>query len=231
MAAPTIVAVGTAVGGAANVTPNIPSQMVNDIGVIWVECGAADTVTPPSGWAQITNSTVATGTPTKLTLLWRRLTGTDGNPTITDAGDHLAAQMIVIRGCPTSGNPWDVFFSSTELLTDTTVSITSTNTTVIDTLCMAGFSTGQDTSSTAGATGWANASFSSITERMDFWTAGGGGGGFAMATGVKPSIGATNATTATLSLTANFKAQIFIAFKPDTGSVATIPSLVTARWR
>ena len=217
MAAPTIVGVGAATNGAAAVTPAYPggyTAVADDVAVTWVECDSTDTLTPPTNWALIQASTVSSGTTTKLSAIWRRLTASEAAPTIADAGNHMQAQMIVIRGCVATGNPWDVVQPSQELVADTTVSITGVTTTVADTLIMAAFSTGQDIASTAGATGWTNANLTSLAEQMDGWTSAGTGGGFAMATGVKAAAGATGATTATLSLTANFKAQICIALKP-----------------
>jgi hypothetical protein len=156
-----------------------------------------------------------------LTCIWRRLTASEAAPTIADAGDHIHGRMIVIRGLATAGNPWDIALGTTELVADTTVSVTSGgSTTGTDRLIMAAFSTGQDTSSTAGATGWADATLANVTERMDNWALTGGGGGFAMATGEKATAGAVGPMTATLSLTANFKALLYIALRSQPAGLA-----------
>lgn len=233
MGMPSVVGVGAQAAGQAAVTPAFPvgyTAVADDIAVTFCECDTADTLTPPSGWAQVTQSNVSTGTaPTKLTAIWRRIVGGDTAPQIADAGNHIVGRMIIVRGCVTSGDPWDVAAQTTELVADTTVSIPAVTTGVPDCLILAAFSTGQDVSSTAGATAWANGSLANVTERMDDWTALGTGGGFSMATGEKATAGSTGATTATLSLTANFKAQIKIALK---GAAApALPAVVMARHR
>jgi hypothetical protein len=135
--------------------------------------------------------------------------------------------MIVIRGLATVGNPWDIALGTTELVADTTVSITSGgSTTGADRLILAAFSTGQDVASTAGATAWADATLANVTERMDNWAIAGSGGGFAMATGEKATAGAVGPMTATLSLTANFKALIYIALRPAVGPADPAHALI-----
>jgi hypothetical protein len=220
VAAPTVVGVGAATNSAGAVTPAYPggyTAIADHIAVTFVECDTADTITPPTNWALMASANATTGTaPTKLSAIWRRLTASEAAPTIADAGNHMQAQMIVISGCVTTGNPWDVgtAVGTTELVADTTVSIPAITTLVADCLILAAFSTGQDTASSAGATGWANANLTGVTEQMDGWTSAGTGGGFSMMTGVKVAAGSTGASTATLSLTANFKAQLHIALKP-----------------
>lgn len=216
MPAPTVVGVGAGTSGVGSVTPAYPggyTAVADDVALTYVECESADTVTLPTNWGLLVASNVSTGTTTKLSVLWRRLTASESAPTIADAGDHMNARMIVLRGCSPSGNPWDVFTQTTELVADTTVSVPAVTTTVANTLVLVAFGTGQDIASTAGATGWTNGNLSSLTERMDNWVVDGLGGGFAMATGVKATAGSTGATTATLSLTANFKTLITIAMR------------------
>jgi hypothetical protein len=226
-----VVGIGAAASSAAGITPALPggyTAVADDIWVTFHECDSSDTLTPPTGWALITSQPVTSGTTTKLSAIWHRAIGGDTAPTIADAGNHQVGRMIVVRGCITAGNPWDIATPSQELAADATVSIPSINTSVADCLILAAFSTGQDIASTAGATGWANASLASVTERMDDWTALGTGGGFSMMTGGKAAVGATGASTATLSLTPNFKAMLHIALKP---AAATPSLLIPARAR
>jgi hypothetical protein len=218
VAIPTVVGVGAAVSGLAGITPAFPagySAVADDVALTWCECEGADTLTPPSGWPLVTASVLSTGTASKLSVLWRRLLAGDTAPAIADAGNHLLGRMIVVRGCAATGNPWDLFFATTELAADTTVSIPGVTTTANDCLVLTAFGTGQDVASTAGATAWANATLDGgvVTEQMDNWVADGTGGGFAMASGEKATPGATGATTVTLSLTANFKTLLTIALR------------------
>lgn len=233
MPMPTVVGVGAAASGQGAITPTFPAgytAAADDVAVTFCECDSADTLTPPSGWALVTAQSVTSGTTTKLSAIWRRIVGGDTAPQIADAGNHLVGRMVIVRGCVTTGNPWDVATPTQELTADATVSIPAVTTSVNDCLILAAFSTGQDIASTAGATGWANASLANVAERMDDWTALGTGGGFSMATGEKAVAGSTGATTATLSLVPNFKAQLKIALK-GAAAAAAPPSLVMARHR
>jgi len=221
MAMPTIVGVGAGTSNVGAMTIPYPvgyTAVLNDIALSFIETESAGVVTPPTNWAVLTSSTVASGTTTKLWVLWRRLTASEATPSIADAGDHMGGRMIVLNGVETVGNPWDVFSSTTELVADATVSIPSVTTTVADCLILDAFGTGQDVASTAGATGWTNINLGSVTERMDNWVTTGLGGGFAMATGTKATAGSTGITTATLSLTVNFKTLIKIAIKGATAA-------------
>jgi hypothetical protein len=232
MAIPTVVGVGAAASGAADITPAFPggySAVTDDVGISFLECDSTDTINLPTGWALVQVQSVTSGTTTELSAVWRRLVGGDTAPTYVDAGNHQVGRMIVIRGCIATGNPWDVATPTQELVADTTVSIASITTSGPDRLILAAFSTGQDIASIAGATAWANANLSSVTERMDNWTSSGTGGGFAMATGGLATAGATGATTATLSLAANFKAMLHIALKPPVPTFA--PPFLNARAR
>lgn len=219
MAMPTVVGVSAAsASGTAAITPAFPTgytAVADDVAVTYCECESAGTITPPAGWAQIIAQSVTTGTTTKLTALWKRLAGGDTAPSIADAGDHNIGRMIVIRGCVQTGNPWDFAVVATELAADTSVSIPGSTQVAPNCLILSAFATGQDIASTAGATGWDNASLANGAERMDNWTASGLGGGFAVWSGEKAAPGAVSATTATLSLAANFKALMMIAFKGD----------------
>lgn len=219
MAIPTVVGVGAAISGIAGVTAPYPAAytaILGDVAVTFIECESADVITPPTNWATVTTSTVGTGTTSKLGAIWRRLTAGEAAPAIADTGDHTVARMIVLRGVlGGTGNPWTVIpVQTTELVADTTVSTPTITTTGADNLILTAFGTGQDIASTAGATGWTNAALSSLTEQMDNWVIDGTGGGFAVATGGKAAAGATGATTATLSLTANFKTLMTIAIAP-----------------
>jgi hypothetical protein len=220
---PTVVGVGAGNSGTSGaVTAAFPAGYTavgDDVALTFGECEGADVPTAPSGWAVGSTSVVSSGTTTKLYFLWRRLVAGDTAPSVASPGNHHGLRMIVVRGLVTAGNPWNgTVITSQELVADTTVSIPGMTTTSPDCLVLAAFSTGQDTASTAGATGWANASLASLTERMDNWVSSGLGGGFAMASGEKATGGVVSATTATLSLAANFKAHMAVALQ---GAVVT----------
>jgi hypothetical protein len=217
MAMPTVVGVGTSVNSTGNITPPYPggyTAIDNDVAITFVE-DESEILTPPTNWAILASVPVASGSVTRLTALWRRLTAGEAAPAITTTANHKVGRMIVLRGDRPSGNPHDAAHTTTELLADTTVSIPGTTTTFRNCLLLYAFSTGQAITSSAGATGWADASLANVTERMDDWTVTGLGGGFAMASGEKVTPGATGAMTATLSLTANFKTLMCISLVGD----------------
>lgn len=228
---PGIVGVGAAARGTGATTAPFPTNYTavdNDVCIVYQECEGTDNPAAPTNYGTMTTSPVTTGTTTKLTAFWRRLVAGDTAPSVPDPGDHENVFCVIVRGCAREGNPWDFFNATQELTADTTVSIAAGTSNFNDTLCLAAFSTGQDTASTAGATAWADSSLISVVEIMDNWQSQSGlGGGFGVAKGDMLGKGAINAMTATLSLTANFKAQLFIALRPDT----TAPLLVQARWR
>jgi hypothetical protein len=224
---PTVVGVGASVNGTGDITPPYPggyTAVADDIAIDIVET-ESEIPAPPTNWAQVTTINVASGTVTRLTALWRRLTAAEAAPAITTTANHKIGRMIVVRGCRTAGNPYEAAPATTELVSDTTVSIPGTTTTVADCLMLYAFGTGQDVLSSAGATAWADASLANVTERMDDWTTTGLGGGFAMATGEKAVAGATGAMTATLSLAANFKTLMCVSL------VGQAPGVFTANPR
>lgn len=218
MGMPVVVGVSAAAAsGIGDITPAFPTGYTavdNDILLTTIECENTDTITVPAGWATVTSQVVATGTPTKLTLIWKRAVAGDTAPTIVDTGgtnNHQIGRMLVVSGCKTTGNPWNTLAGTTETTADTTVSIPGLTTTAINCLVVAVFSTGRD-STTVNATAGANASLANFTEQMDNWTNAGLGGGFALFTGEKATAGVVSATTATVS-TADFKALIAVALE------------------
>lgn len=229
MPMPTVVSVGAVASGAAAITPALPAgQAAGDILLLPVET-ENQVVTPPAGYAIATSGQVivSTGTVTRLTVLWKRATGTEAAPTIADPGDHAVGRMIAIRGCVTTGNPWNAApVGATETVSDTSVSCPAITTTAADCLVVNVFSTGTDVASTAHVSGWANASLAAVTERMDNWVTSGLGGGLGMATGQKAAAGAVSATTATI-VTANFKALFTIALQGEP-AIQALASAVTA---
>ena len=216
MPMPTVVGVGTTVTSLTTAVPPYPAgytAVADDIALTFMETESADIPVAPTNWGILAQANCTTGTVTKLTCMWRRLTAAEAAPTIADPGNHITARMIIIRGCATAGNPWELAPFNTEVIADTSVSIGGGTTTGANRLICAAFSTGQDIASTAGATGWADATLANVAEQMDDWSVSGTGGGFAMATGEKAVAGVVGPMIATLALTANFKAFMYIALR------------------
>lgn len=218
--APTVVGAG-AVSSALNaITPAFPAgytPVANDIDLIIAECEgvtAPGAYTLPTGWAHVTSDSVAVspvlqGTNTRLWVLWKRLVGGETAPSLGDSGDHNIGAHVVIRGCPTIGNPWNVVTTTTEAVSDTSAVWPGVTTTAADTLVLEIASTSADIG-TAQISALTNANYTGITERVDGATTSGNGGVIICYSGVKATAGATGASTATLT-TAGFKAFMTLA--------------------
>lgn len=223
MAIPTVVGVGAVASGTGSITPAYPggyTAIADDVAITYVET-ESETITPPANWAVLNTSAVGSGTVTRLTALWRRLTAAEAAPSITTTANHKVGRMIVIRGCIATGNPWHIAVPDIELTSDTSVSVTGGVTSAPDTLVLSAFSMGNDIANTTALT-WTNASLANIAHRMANWVIDGLGGGFAMCTGEKAAPGSISATTTTSSVAANFKALMMIALLPAAPGV--VPS-------
>ena len=116
MAIPTFVGEGTtdAVNNTSDVQPTNPSSLaVDDILVGWMVSGDDDkTMTFPAGWTKEHESPDAEPVGGKGSWGWRRVTNTaesDDVITFTQTGNiaQLYAGIFALRGCETSGNPFD----------------------------------------------------------------------------------------------------------------------------
>jgi len=214
---PTFVGAGAIAEGTGNITPPLPTGLLpNDIMLMFVET-ANEAVSTPSGWAIVADSPQGTGTAagatsTRLSVFWKRAAVGEVAQQITDPGDHAIGQILAFRGCILSGNPWDVT-SGTTAASSTSVSIPGDTTTVVNTLVVLAVAHQTDTA-TPQASGYTNADLANLTERTDVATTQGNGGGFAVVTGQKATIGAYGATTATLA-NASVQGLISIALKPE----------------
>ena len=233
MAMPSVYAVGAGVSstGAALAMPIPPGTVANDVIIMLHEMDPvlnAAALGAVTGYAEVnlSPSSQTTGLPTRLTMRWHRATGPESGTVATPAvTNHQSARLIGVRGCVTSGNPWNQTAASVAA-SSASVSVDGLTTTAIDCMILAAVTTGTDVASTAHITGWANAGLANIVERVDNWVADGTGGGIGAATGERAATGAVPATTATL-ITANTQARFCMALQ---GAVAAAvpPILVMA---
>jgi hypothetical protein len=192
----TIVDVGAFTSGTTAISPPLPSGTAeNDILVLFLETfNEAITV---SGWTEAADSPVINTSvqPTRLTIFWKRAGASESAPTTSDSGDHQAGQILGVRGCLASGDPWDDTTSGTQLF-GLTVTVPGITTTVANALVIAAVGIQRDG---AGAwfSAWTNGNLTGITERMDDICIDGNGGGFGVATGYKATAGATGDMTVT----------------------------------
>jgi hypothetical protein len=230
MGMPTPYAVGIAASGTTGaITPGIPAGTdANDILILLHEMDPAlnpAALGAVTGYSEVLNSPSSQtgGLPTRLTVRWHRATGPEsGTVSCPAVANHQSARIIGVRGCVTSGNPWNQTAASLESVSDTSVSIDGLTTTAPDCLVLAAFTTGTDVASTTHVGTWANASLANVAEQVDNWVSSGTGGGIGAATGEKATAGVVDPTTAVL-VTANFKAQFCLALQ---GAVA-----VPKKWK
>lgn len=232
MAAPSYQAAGTLVtGNGSSVTPAWPTHQANDVGLLVIQT-ANEAVTlsgaAAADWTEIPDSPQGTGTAnnalsTRLTMYWARASGASmGAPSVDDASNIVMARIFTVRGCITTGNPYDVTAGDVEAGTTTTdVAIPGDTTTVDECLVVLVVAHGIDGTPTDPVSSWSNGDLSSLTERVDDQTALAKGGGFAVATGELASAGAYGATTASLE-SAHTQGRISIALKPPTVAASGI---------
>jgi hypothetical protein len=210
---PTVVGVGAVATGTTTITPAKPAGIAaDDILLDIAESVGGQNYTLAGGWAHVTGSPVVQGTNTQLTVAWRRYDGVFGAPAMSGTTDHAIGRMIAVRGCPTTGNPWDVVTVSVEAVSDTSATWPSpAQTTVPDTLVLMIMATSADIA-TAQVSTVTNGNLTSITEQIDNATATGNGGVVICYSGTFAGPGTIGAATATLT-TAAFKAGMTLAMK------------------
>lgn len=210
--------VATATTGAA--APGLPAGFqADDIHVLVIET-ENEPIPAMSGWNNVGAGTVnlATGVVTALTIRWRRAVGGDTTPSVpastgAAAGKHTICRVIGFSGCETNGDPWDVTLFGTENTVDTTVSFPNPPSTTRDNdMVVHVVTTGQDTNTAQSSGAGTNAALTGLANQMNNWSTAGGGGGFAMITGILPTAGSIGITTTTVT-TANVKALFTGALK------------------
>lgn len=151
-----------------NVSP--PSDVAeNDIMIMIGESPPSQAIVAPSGW---TNMNVPTGNgASQLNVFWKRAGPSEGAVTVAnpDFPNGIRLVIVCIAGCVTSGSPWHVSQSNTDIGGGGTTScnITGYTTTIDSTL---GFFCATGNSATAGAafSAWANSDLLSVYERVDY---------------------------------------------------------------
>jgi hypothetical protein len=221
-AMPTFQALGTHAAGTGAITPGLPAAASSDdIFLLFCEtANEAVTISNANGgtWTEVADSpqsAATAGLEARLTVFWSRNNGTQGDPTVADAGDHTHCRIAGFRGVRLSGDPWNVTSGGTEDVGDTSLSVTGDTTTAADCLVVIVSAGNPDQAGDGDDTGysaWANADLATVTERMDVGAAAGNGGTMGMATGEKAAAGAYGSTTATIDQTTR-KAFMTIALE------------------
>lgn len=195
---------------------------------------------PPSGWGQVTGSPLSqTNAPaTRHHLWWKRAGSSESNVSHSITGlDHRISYMYAVKGCPTTGDPWDVTATALDNTTDTSGDCPGLTTTEVNTCITCHMTTGFDraTNSSTWHSGWTNTSLqaasamvpvNALTERRDNTNNTGSGGTVGMATGFKPAAGTVDTTPVTV-VDATTKAMMTVAWKSSVTAID--PTLAEAR--
>jgi hypothetical protein len=222
MSAPNYQATGAAISAVGAVA--WPTHQANDIGLLVVECAGNQSVSlsTANGFAELPSSPVtadSSSAGTKLQVFWCRATSSSmASPVLSGAANHCWARIITIRGCPTSGNPWNVSGTASKATASTTTTWPSITTIGANSLVL--LLATRETDSAAAA--WSlpvNTNLTSITEQVDDGTITGNGGGMVVATGVRAVPGSIGTTTATV--TSSLNAAIILAF-PEPNDSPTV---------
>ena len=171
MGVPTFISANASEGNALNSPGNWPTTQNND--VMFVYLALSNTTSPvlpsaPSGWAQIL-STPQCGTVASNTILgglyWKRVGASEAAPTFSGITGQRFFLAVQYRGCPTSGDPFDVSASDMNNSASTTISLDIGTTTETDCSIYYFLTSSIGTSNTFS--GQTNSNLSGITEDYD----------------------------------------------------------------
>jgi hypothetical protein len=182
MAAPMLAAEGSvAAVTSGNLTVTLPAHQANDILVAcvvgWVPntTSGTATLTAPSGWTKAASDTLITSgiIDGEWAIFWRRAaSSSETNPTFTrpsgwDTGTDtcFAGRAYVVRGCVTTGDPWDQIAQSPLYSTANgavpAVTVSGSERTVIQ------FFVSSDDLSAGSVTGWTAGTAATTTTGTD----------------------------------------------------------------
>lgn len=208
-------------GDAGTVSPAWPQgHTANDIGILLVESGGWPVATP-SGWTQFPNSPQNSGVSgsnsgSQLSVYWKRASGgAEVAPTVTFVGDHILAQIITLRGCPPSGDPYEVTAGSAQLAS--TYTLPGGTTTKPSQRVMQFCSHSNNTNLERQASGETNVDLEDLQE-MELSRGGvGGGGGWLIIHSRKKVAGAFGDTIGNWSASTN-QGRLTVTFLPEGGA-------------
>lgn len=201
-------AIGTFAGNAATLSPAWPTHQADDIGLLIVTAagGTTLTLTVPAGFVEAANSPQATGTTTagaQVRVWWcRAINSAMGAPTVTASADFLYGGIVTVRGGQPWGDPFDATSGGVKASASTTSTIPGFTTTA-DNIAYIGVSARDTDSAAAAYSGEANASLTSLTERLDAGVTTGLGGGLGVYSATKGAAGSVSNTTSTVSSSIN----------------------------
>jgi hypothetical protein len=145
--APSFTAAGTASNTATSgtsLTPGLPAGFqADDIHILVAHHSSNTDFNDPAGWTRITALTGNNTTAQRVVAWWRRAQNGDSGPSVATASASTAvriARIYGVRGCVTTGDPWDSGSgagpSRSANAASATISSTSITTTVVNCLAL-----------------------------------------------------------------------------------------------
>lgn len=192
-------------GTAALTVGAVSGVVADDLILLFVE-SANQNIATPTGFTQVTNSPVSTGTAAtaggvRLAVFYRFATGADTTTSVADSGNHTTAIKMAFRGVDTA-TPFDATpVSAIKTPASTSSSFPGITTATANAWIVHASALDLDAASTATTGTPTNANLTGLTERHDQTISGGVGGGLVVITGEKATAGATGNTTATVTST------------------------------
>lgn len=216
-------------GTAALTVGAVASVVADDLILLFVE-SANENIATPTGYTQVTNSPVSTGTAAtaggvRLAVFYSWATGADTTTSVADSGNHTTAIKIAYRGVDLT-TPFDATpVTGIKTPASTSTSFPGITTTTANAKIVHASGLDLDAASTATTGAATNANLTSITELHDQTISGGVGGGLVIIDGTKATAGATGNTTATVTSTIQVYLTMALREKPVTQTLT--PTLYT----
>lgn len=209
-------AIGSSVAGTSAITVVWPTHAAGDVALLIVQsANEAISLSSANGFVEVANSPQGTGTAAtadsaRLAVFWCRATSSSmASPVVADSGNRTAGVIITFTGCVDSGDPVNVTGGDVLASDSSTVTVPGASTTVDGCMIVAICAHAIPTSSIFS--GWTNSNLSSVTERLDFGSNDGVGGGFALATGSQALAGDYGATTASMGANSCVQGRISVS--------------------
>lgn len=206
MAAPTVQSSTGSASASGTTGGNWPTTSTDDIiiNTLSLTGSASPAATIPSGYTLLSDDQVGTtsGDTIRLITCWKRCVGAETNPAWSAITGYRFWQYALIRGCPTSGDPYNLLSSGTKTPASTSwPAIALGSSDMTDNLLL--YFGATDVSTATQMSAQANSALTSITEQYDTGVAGSSGAGRNLTSGILAGGGDTGTFTATITSSLN----------------------------
>ena len=237
---PRITALGTFTAGAGGTLfPGQPAHLTNDILVMVVTTANQAIPSWPAGWTEFTNSPQGTGTAgaiggVRISAAWKRCASASETAPQLNAGtmNYVGARIFGVRGCITTGNPFDVTVGGVQASATNSYTMPSATTTVPN--CLIAYMGAFDQDNAAAnqlVMGTVPSGLDSGWDKIvESFTTTGTGGGLGVMYGAKKAAGAAGTASVLIVALTGTAAYLTVAFKPvpsTVNQVIVIQSLTT----